>query len=127
MAEKTQRMLKESLDAFVNLAVDAAYGVLAQDDEVDRMKHALHKQFEDRIRDESGSIQTLTHLFLVSRHLERIADLATNIAEDVVYVITGEIVRHGKKQAGERFGEWTDADPSSQDPFGMVNTNSFPR
>jgi len=128
MAEKTQAMLRTSLDAFVNMSVEAAYKVLAEDDEVDRMKHALHKQFEDRVKDESGSIQPLTHLFLVSRHLERIADLATNIAEDVVYVITGEIVRHGKKQAGEQFGAWViGADPPLRDPIWTRNTNSVPQ
>lgn len=103
MAEKTQRMLKESLDAFVNLAWDAAYGVLAQDDEVDRMKHSLHRQFEDRLRQEPQLVQPLIHLFLVSRHLERIADLATNIAEEVIYIVTGEIIRHhGPKDPAAR-------------------------
>jgi phosphate transport system protein len=103
MADKTQRMLKESLDAFVTMAVDAAYGVLAQDDEVDRMKHLLHRQFEDRLKEEPQLIQPLVHLFLVSRHLERIADLATNIAEEVIYIVTGEIVRHhGPKNLASR-------------------------
>jgi len=101
MAQKTQAMLRTSLDAFVNMSVEAAYQVLTEDDEVDRMKHALHKQFEGRVKDEAGSIQPLTHLFLVSRHLERIADLATNIAEEVIYMITGEIVRHGKSHLRE--------------------------
>jgi len=101
MAQKTQAMLRTSLDAFVNMSVEAAYQVLTEDDEVDRMKHALHKQFEGRVKDEAGSIQPLTHLFLVSRHLERIADLATNIAEEVIYMITGEIVRHGKRHLRE--------------------------
>ncbi|MBI4964603.1 MAG: phosphate signaling complex protein PhoU [Desulfomonile tiedjei] len=104
MARKTQSMLRTSLDAFVNMSVESAYEVLAEDDEVDRMKHTLHKEFEDRVKEESGSIQPLTHLFLVSRHLERIADLATNIAEEVIYMVTGEIVRHGKKTLAESTG-----------------------
>lgn len=116
MAQKTQAMFRTSLDAFVNMSVESAYEVLAEDDEVDRMKHALHKQFEDRVKDESGSIQPLTHLFLVSRHLERIADLATNIAEEVIYMVTGEIVRHGKRYLGEVLGAWgIDLDPLSRD------------
>ena len=101
MAQKTQAMLRTSLDSFVNMSIEAAYQVLAEDDEVDRMKHRLHRQFEDRVKDEAESIQPLTHLFLVSRHLERIGDLATNIAEEVIYMITGEIVRHGKKSLEE--------------------------
>jgi phosphate transport system protein len=101
MAQKTQVMLRSSLDAFVNMSAELAYQVLAADDAVDRMKHALHRQFEERVEEELDSLQSLIHLFLVSRHLERIADLATNIAEEVIYMITGEIVRHGKKEGGK--------------------------
>jgi phosphate transport system protein len=100
MAQKTQGMLKKSLDAFVNMQVEAAYQVLSEDDDVDRMKHSLHRYYEKRAMEEPESLPTLTHLFLVSRHLERIADLATNIAEEVIYMVTGEIVRHGKREAG---------------------------
>jgi len=97
MAQQTQSMLKKSLDAFVNMSVESAYQVLAEDDEVDHKKHTLHKQFEGRLLEEPDLIQPLIHLFLVSRHLERIADLATNVAEEVIYMVTGEIVRHGRK------------------------------
>jgi phosphate transport system protein len=97
MAQKTQAMLKKSLDAFVNLMVESAYQVLTDDDEVDRMKHEMHRRFETKAREEPGSLPALTHLFLASRHLERIADLATNVAEEVIYMLTGEVVRHGKK------------------------------
>ncbi len=95
MAVKTQGMLKKSLDAFVHMTVEMAYQVLAEDDEVDRMKHKLHRLYEERAREHPELLPILTHLFLVSRHLERIADLATNIAEEVIYMVTGEIVRHG--------------------------------
>jgi len=97
MAQQTQRMLKKSLDAFVNMSVETAREVLAEDDDVDHKKHTLHKQFEERVLQEPDLIQPLIHLFLVSRHLERIADLATNIAEEVIYMVTGEIIRHGRK------------------------------
>jgi phosphate transport system protein len=96
MAGKAQAMLTQSLDAFVNMAVEEAYRLLREDDEVDRMKHTLHGKFEERLRQEPKLLQQLVHLFLVSRHLERIADLATNISEEVIYMITGEIVRHGR-------------------------------
>lgn len=97
MAQKTQRMLRASLDAFVNMSAETAYQVLSEDDAVDLMKHALHRQFEERVEEEMESLPPLIHLFLVSRHLERIADLATNVAEEVIYMLTGQIVRHGKK------------------------------
>jgi phosphate transport system protein len=105
MAQQTQSMLKRSLDAFVNMSVESAYEVLAEDDEVDHKKHTLHKQFEGRLLEEPGLIQPLIHLFLVSRHLERIADLATNIAEEVIYMVTGEIIRHGRKTLSATEGD----------------------
>ncbi len=100
MAVQAQAMLRRSLDSFVNIAVDDAYRILKEDDEVDRMKHMLHSQFEERLKDEPGLVVPLIHLFLVSRHLERIADLATNMAEEVIYMVTGEIVRHGRMATG---------------------------
>jgi len=100
MAQRTQKMLRASLDAFVNMNAETAYEVLTEDDEVDRMKRNLHREFEERVEEEDlDALPSLIHLFLVSRHLERIADLATNIAEEVIYILTGEIVRHGKKEA----------------------------
>jgi phosphate transport system protein len=99
MAEKAFNMLKKSLDSFVNMNIEAAYQVLQEDDEVDYMKHRLHRSFEEQIRKDMELTSNLIHLFLVSRHLERIADLATNIAEEVIYMVTGQIVRHGKKEA----------------------------
>jgi phosphate transport system protein len=94
MAQKTQSMLKKSLDAFVNLDVELAIEVCAQDDEVDYMKHVIHEKFLEKIRAGEPRLEALALLFLVSRHLERIADHATNIAEDVIYIVTGEIHRH---------------------------------
>lgn len=102
MAGKTQSMLKTSLDAFVTMSADMAYRILAEDDEVDFMRHTLHRDFEERVTVETDHRQPLIHLFLVSRHLERIADQATNIAEDVIYMTTGAIVRHGGRNDNPR-------------------------
>ncbi|MGC8660291.1 MAG: phosphate signaling complex protein PhoU [Desulfomonilaceae bacterium] len=99
MAERTENMLKKALDAFVNMDDVLATEVLADDDEVDMMKHKLHRNFEERLGYELERRRALIHLFLVSRHLERIADHSTNIAEDVIYMATGEIVRHGHVSA----------------------------
>ena len=95
MAQRVENMLKKAIKSFVNEDEDVAFEVLADDDEVDMMKHKLHRNFEDRVNVELNRRHALTQLFLVSRHLERIADHSTNIAEDVIYMITGEIVRHG--------------------------------
>jgi phosphate transport system protein len=97
MCQKTGEMLQKCLDAVVNLDLELAYQVCAQDDDVDFMKNAMQSQFADEIRKGREHVEAMINLFLVSRHLERIADHATNIAEDVIYMITGEIHRHRGK------------------------------
>jgi phosphate transport system protein len=94
MCQKTEKMLEKSLDSLVNLDLPLAYEVLTQDDEVDFMKHEAQKQFAEELSRAQQNADAMINFFLVSRHLERIADHATNIAEDVIYMITGEIHRH---------------------------------
>ncbi len=94
MAERTGEMLGNSLDALVNRDLNLAFRVCAADDDVDLIKTAIQAQFADEICKARNDVESLLSLFLVSRHLERIADHATNIAEDVIYMITGEIHRH---------------------------------
>jgi phosphate transport system protein len=94
MTDLTTAMVRQSLDAFVNLDVRLARLVCRFDDEVDRYNHEI---IEDLIRLIQGSpelVQPGLSLFSATRHLERIADHATNIAEDVIYLVEGEIVRH---------------------------------
>lgn len=92
MAEKTQAMLSKALAAFTKMDEEMAVEILSDDDEIDMMKHKLHSNLEERLTQEIERRRVLIHLFLVSRHLERIADHATNIAEDVIYMVTGELV-----------------------------------
>lgn len=94
MVEKTQAMLKSSLDAFVNMDTDLAVKVCIMDDEVDEINGEVHRMVKGAIRDNPEQGEHLINLLLISRHLERIADHATNIAEEVIYLIEGEIVRH---------------------------------
>ena len=96
MTEKSQNMLKQSLDAFVNLDLDLAFKVLLLDDEVDKIKNIAYDRIKEAMADHPESLGHLINLLLVSRHLERLADHATNIAEEVIYLIEGEIVRHSK-------------------------------
>jgi len=96
MAEKTEAMLKKSLDALVNLDVDLAFKVCILDDEVDKINGEAHRIVKDVIKDNPDHVEYFINLLLISRHLERIADHATNIAEEVIYLIEGEIVRHGR-------------------------------
>ena len=94
MAEKSEFMLKKSLDAFVNMDVDIALRVCTLDDEVDNMMNEAYDVVKHAIGEHPDRVSYLINLLLVSRHLERIADHATNIAEEVIYLIEGEIVRH---------------------------------
>lgn len=98
MAEKTKSMLKTSLDSLVNLDVDLAYEVCLKDDEIDDMDRSNHDILRDVIRNQPERVTYLTNLLSVSRHLERIADHATNIAEEVIYMVEGEITRHRIKE-----------------------------
>lgn len=94
MGEKTQTMLKNSLDALVNMDVDLAYKICLKDDEVDDINRDIFKKITEYIKLQPDRTYYLIHLLSVSRHLERIADHATNIAEEVIYLIEGQISRH---------------------------------
>ncbi len=94
MSMKASLMLKKSLDALVNSDVHAAVEVCMADDEVDAINRQMYEQVKSAIREHPEHIDALIHLLSVSRHLERIADHATNIAEDVIYLVEGRIVRH---------------------------------
>jgi len=94
MAQKAQEMLKKSLDALVHLSDEQARDVLASDDEIDAMNRRMFLIVQDAIHTHPSDTESLIHILSASRHLERIADHATNIAEDVIYMIEGEIIRH---------------------------------
>jgi phosphate transport system protein len=96
MAEIAAAMLKQSLDALVNLDIDTAFRVITMDDDVDNIQGNAYSQIKQAMREHPEEMTYLINLYLISRHLERVADHATNIAEEVIYLIEGEIVRHGK-------------------------------
>jgi phosphate transport system protein len=94
MGEKAQAMLKMSLDALINLDVDIAYKVVTLDDEVDDIKVEAYDRIKQALADHPDKVGYLINLFLISRHLERLADHTTNIAEEIIYLVEGEIIRH---------------------------------
>ena len=94
MGEKVQDMLKSSLDALVNMDYDLAYSVVVRDDEVDQIKSDAYDLIKNAMSDHPDKLGELINLLLISRHLERLADHTTNIAEEVIYLIEGEIIRH---------------------------------
>jgi phosphate transport system protein len=94
MAEKAQRMVKESLDAFVNRDTELARRVCAADAEVDGLKEQLFRELLTYMMQDPRTIPRAMRLILISRFMERIADHATNIAEMVIYMVEGKLVRH---------------------------------
>ncbi len=94
MADRARSMVRLSLDALVNMDTRLAAEVIASDDAVDEMNRRMYDQVKDAIRKHPEYLDQLVHILSTSRHLERVADHATNIAEDVIYMIEGEIVRH---------------------------------
>jgi phosphate transport system protein len=100
MADQTTIMVRGSLDAFVNLDTALACQVIRLDDEVDRYNREIIDELIRCMRDRGEMVAAGLALFSVVRQLERIADHATNIAEDVIYLIEGEIVRHRPAAVG---------------------------
>jgi len=94
MAKLAVVMVHRSIDAFVKLDTDLARQVIADDDEVDLLNLEIIEEMQNLMRLSPDFVAPALHLFSASRHIERVADHATNIAEDVVYLTEGEIIRH---------------------------------
>jgi phosphate transport system protein len=94
MTDLTTTMVRESLNAFVDLDSDGARRVCRLDDEVDRYNAEIIRELVTRMEESPDMVKPGLSLFSATRHLERIADHATNIAEDVVYLVEGTIIRH---------------------------------
>ena len=96
MATRVQSMVKQTLDALVNSDTTLARKVRDSDDEVDALRRIIEDHIEQQISLHPEQTECLMRLSGVSRHLERLADMATNVAEDVIYMVEGEIVRHNR-------------------------------
>jgi len=94
MADIARQMVRDSLHAFVKGDVLTAQKVIATDDQVDALKEQIIRELLTYMLADPKAIERSLALILIARHLERIADHATNIAEDVIYVIQGRDVRH---------------------------------
>jgi phosphate transport system protein len=94
MAEIAQQMTRDALDSFVKRDVALAREVLRRDDEVDSLKDQVFRELLTYMMADPGTIQRALALILISRNLERIADHATNIAEDVIFLVEAKDVRH---------------------------------
>lgn len=96
MGRRVEQMLRNALDAVVNIDVEMAKEVRVLDDEVDIMHASMYSRAIELMRDNPHETEQMVHFINVSRLLERIADHACNIAKDVLYITEGEIPRHGR-------------------------------
>ena len=94
MAVLAQKMIKNSLEAFVNQDARLAQDVCMHDDEVDRLNDQIFRELLTYMMEDAKSITRAVDLILVSRNLERIADHATNISEDVIFIVEGKNIKH---------------------------------
>ena len=94
MAALAQKMIKNSLDAFVNQNAALARQVCMDDDEVDRLNDQVFRELLTYMMEDPKSITRAVDLILVSRNIERVADHATNICEDVIFIIDGTNIKH---------------------------------
>jgi phosphate transport system protein len=94
MEEATKAMVRTSLKALLDRDVDKARDVLERDDEVDEINRRVYGLVSELVRREPARVESAIQVLSVFRYLERIADLATNVAEDVIFMVEGEVVRH---------------------------------
>jgi phosphate transport system protein len=94
MAEQAAKMLKLSLDALVSLDGNIAYKVREMDAKVNAMRNEAYDVMKDAIRKNPEKVDEIINMYLISRHIERVGDHTKNIAEEVIYLIEGEIIRH---------------------------------
>jgi phosphate transport system protein len=100
MADIAQSMLRDSLDAYVRRDIALAQSVLNQDDELDALKTQVFRELLTFMLQDPTTIEPALDLILISRHLERIGDHATNVAEDVIFMVSARDVRHHAGEVG---------------------------
>ena len=99
MVSLATQMVRGSLDSFVNLDTAAAKRIMAMDDSLDELNVEVIQELQSLMEEHSEMVVPALHCFSASRHIERIGDHATNIAEDVIYLVAGDIVRHRPVQS----------------------------
>lgn len=102
LSRKAAVMVKNALDAIVKTDASVARRVCAADDEVDDLNRLIFDEVEGRIRDCTDNLDSNIRILSISRQLERIGDHATNIAEDVIYMVEGQIIRHSGRGSQAR-------------------------
>lgn len=96
MAEETRRMIRDSLKSFIEEDTQLAKDVCKRDDTIDGLRDQILRELITFMASDPTTIERSIHLIRLSRSLERIADLATNISEDVIYMVEGKTIKHGR-------------------------------
>ncbi len=95
LSDLSQKMIKDALDAFVNKNSELACSVILRDNEADKLRNLVQKELiDDYMSKDPSTASRAVPLLLISRHLERICDHATNIAEDIIYMVKADVVKH---------------------------------
>ncbi|MCK5542328.1 MAG: phosphate signaling complex protein PhoU [Desulfobacterales bacterium] len=98
MVEQTGKMFKMSLDSLVTMNIDTAYEALLMDEKINLMRDEAFIEMKKAIKGNPGNVSDIINMYLISRHIERIGDHITNIAEEVIHLVEGEIIRHKNKE-----------------------------
>jgi len=97
MGRAAKEMVKSAIDSFINKNIDLANKVMESDDTVDKMNKQIFKFLVSKMQEDPKMIEPCSHLIILSRHIERLADHATNIAENLIFYLEAHIVAHSKK------------------------------
>ncbi|QDV15206.1 hypothetical protein CA51_51180 [Rosistilla oblonga] len=100
MVSEATTMVSRALDSFVESNTSLAFSVMRSDERVDELNRSLIQELREIMKRDPDSVEPALHCFSAARHLERIADLAENISEDVVFLVEGEIIRHKPEEHG---------------------------
>ena len=98
MATAAREMVKAAIDSFVNNDPELAKKVLESDDLIDAIDRQMFEQMVDTMKKSKDLIEPAVHMVILSRHLERLADHSTNIAEDVIFLVNARIIKHNVDQ-----------------------------
>ncbi|MEX0301050.1 MAG: phosphate signaling complex protein PhoU [Leisingera sp.] len=99
MAREVERMLKDALDSYIQRDVELAADVIARDRDVDQMYNALFREFLTHMMEDPRNISACMHLHFIAKNTERMGDHVTSIAEQVIYLVTGEKPEEDRKKA----------------------------
>ncbi|HOS99669.1 MAG TPA: phosphate signaling complex protein PhoU [Acidobacteriota bacterium] len=97
MAAETRAMLRDSITSFIREDAALAEGILTRDDRIDEYRDQIHRELITYMVSDATTIERALHLMRVTANLERAADLSTNIAENVIYLVQGRVVKHGHR------------------------------